>query len=285
MIDLGDALPDFAVEIKDVSGVLADPGALALTLTLPDGTALVSPTTIAYTHPSTGKYQVTYVTTQAGRHVARWVATGANASAYTQEWDVRPADTGGIISLAEAKAHLNKSGSNVTDDEELRAMIDAATDIVESDPDVGLGAVIRRTVVRVVSGTSQIWLPVGPVVSLTSLVPQQGGSAVTVSDLTLEPNGKVYRTLGGAIGYSSPWVATWVVGINPIPASAIFASKVLIKHMWDTQMGGRSGNAQIIGAGPEEYTQLPSGFLIPNRAATALRAARARTGWLYIGVA
>jgi hypothetical protein len=284
MIDLGDPLPIETIEVTDAAGALANAGAMTLAVTLPDGST-ASP---GFTNPSTGRYVPNaYVTVQAGRHVARWVGSGLNASTYTEAFDVRPADTGAIISLADAKKHLNKSGSVVTDDEELRGMIDAATDIVESDPDVGLGVVIRRTIgprAVAAASTCDLYLPVGPVISLTSLVPEAGGAALTVADLTVDSYGHVYRTLGGPLGYSSRWIATWVAGINPTPASAIFAAKVLIKHMWDTQMGGRTGNAQIIGAGPEEYTQLSSGYLIPNRAATALRAARARTGWLYAAV-
>jgi hypothetical protein len=278
------------MEVRDKpvedGGVLANAGAMTLTVTLWDGTVVIP----GFTNPSAGLYVPgTYVTVQPGRHTVRWVGTGVNSATYTEAFDVRPADPGGIISLADAKTHLNKSGSVVTDDEELRGMIDAVTDIVENDADVGLGVVVRRTIgprTVVSANGADLWLPVGPVISLTSLAPEQGGAAATVADLHVDSYGHVYRTAGGPLGYSygGRWTATWVAGVNPILASAIFASKVLLKHMWDTQMGGRSG-PQIIGAGADEFTQLSSGFLVPNRAATALRAARARTGWLYTAVA
>ena len=70
--DLGD-VATLAVQIKDSTGTLANAGALAATITLPDGTT----TTPTVSNPSTGNYQISYITTQLGRHGIRWVATGA----------------------------------------------------------------------------------------------------------------------------------------------------------------------------------------------------------------
>jgi hypothetical protein len=99
--DLGDVVP-LAVLLTDNAGAAADAGAMVLTVTLPDGT-IVNP---AITHGATGSYSATLATTQAGRHTLRWVATGANAAAYADEFDVQAADPGLIIGLDYARAGL-----------------------------------------------------------------------------------------------------------------------------------------------------------------------------------
>src|SRR3546814_17325246 len=77
---------------------------MALTITRPDNTTVsVSPVTPV----STGTYTYDYATVQPGRHVVRWVATGANAGAYTDVFDVREAAPPLLFSLADARKHVN----------------------------------------------------------------------------------------------------------------------------------------------------------------------------------
>ena len=121
--DFGDLVP-LTVQITDAAGAPANPGGITLTITLPDGTTV----TLTPTQTGTGLFQVDYAPTMAGRHPYRWVATGANASAYSGVFDVRPADPGYIVSLADAKAHLNKTTGNSPDDEELRGFVEYATE-------------------------------------------------------------------------------------------------------------------------------------------------------------
>ncbi len=96
-----------SILIRDAAGQPANAGAVTLTITLPDGTT-VTPGPIASTTP--GVYDYDYVTVQAGRHGVRWVATGANAAAFTDAFDVQPADGSPWISLADVKDHLKRSG-------------------------------------------------------------------------------------------------------------------------------------------------------------------------------
>ncbi|MDN5853516.1 MAG: phage gp6-like head-tail connector protein, partial [Actinomycetia bacterium] len=67
--------------------------------------------------------------TVAGLYRARWVSTGP-AAAFDDVIDVRPSG-GGVISLAHAKQHLNKSHTQQIDDEELRPIIAAAAERVD----------------------------------------------------------------------------------------------------------------------------------------------------------
>src|SRR4051812_47275294 len=87
--DLGDVVP-LAVLLTNDAGAAANAGAMVLTVTLPDGT-IVQP---AITNGVVGSYTATLATTQAGRHTLRWLATGANAAAYVDEFDVQAADPG-----------------------------------------------------------------------------------------------------------------------------------------------------------------------------------------------
>lgn len=86
--DLGDVVT-LTFEIRDTSGALADATAVTLTVTLPDGT----PQPLTPTHPSTGTYQANYTPSATGRYVARLVATGANAGAFTTGFTVTTAES------------------------------------------------------------------------------------------------------------------------------------------------------------------------------------------------
>lgn len=83
--DIGDVVTLTTV-IRDLDGDLADAGTVACAVTLPDGTT----TTPAVAHDGTGQYSAAVVCTLAGLHVVRWVATGANAGAFTTDFTVTP---------------------------------------------------------------------------------------------------------------------------------------------------------------------------------------------------
>ena len=76
---LGSQVP-LGVTITDATGTPADATAVNLTITLPDGTTA----TPSVNHSGTGLYDVDYTPSQAGRHTLFWVATGTNASSYSE---------------------------------------------------------------------------------------------------------------------------------------------------------------------------------------------------------
>lgn len=229
MFDLGDPVP-LSVEVRDASGALANAGAVTLTITLPDGTS----TSPAVVNSTTGVYTATYTPTQPGRHAVRWVATGANATAYTDAFDVAPAASAAIVSLAEAKAHLNITGT--TDDEEIRAIVLAASAWVESR----VGPVTRRTVVETVtpSPTGSLFLSHGPVISVTSIAGAYG-YAITYDPLTTYldgDSGVIHSGFARAFG-SYPLVVTYVAGRVEVPAPVRLATLEVVKGLWDSQRG------------------------------------------------
>ncbi len=79
-IDLGDT---YRLSMRNLSpaGDLVTATNMALSITLPDDTVtVINPVTAG----STGVYTYDYATVQAGRHLARWLATGTGAGAYIE---------------------------------------------------------------------------------------------------------------------------------------------------------------------------------------------------------
>lgn len=263
MFDLGDVWALVAYARND-AGVLTNAGTVSLTITLPDGTA-VSPTV---TNPptTTGTYVYDYIPTVAGRHVARWLLTfsGGATAAYTEIVDVAPAADIGIISLADAKAHLNIPATSTGDDEELRAWISATTAVVEFE----VGPCLRRTYTQRVGNGAYWMLHTVPALAVTSVAGVLTGAAtVSFADLDLDPDTGQVQRLDGAAFTGGPWTVTYTAGRAVIPPNVTSAAKIILKHLWETQRGaGRpswGGQDPDLVAGP--------GFAIPHRALELLR--------------
>lgn len=253
MIDLGDVHP-LTIDITDADGAAADAGTVTLTVTLPDGTT----ETPTVSNPTTGRYQCDFATTQAGRHTARWVATGANAGSYVEVFDVREALPGFIVGLADTKAHLNIAADKTMFDEELRAFIEAATPVVE---DV-VGPVVVRTYTEVHNGGPVLVLDHCPVVSLTSITAVlTGGSSYETTDVDTDQDTGVVRRLDGA-AFTGPLRVAYRAGRAVIPPNITQGAKEIVRHMWDTQRG-HAGTRP--GLGEEEFVTTGSGFTIPRR--------------------
>lgn len=127
MWDLGDTVP-LTFTVTDGQGVLVNATTAALAITLPDATTLAPAPTV--TNPSTGQYRYDYVPTVSGLHIVRWAATGP-AAAFADVVDVRPVGEASVVSLADARAHLNVTIGRTVDDEELRPVLLASVERVE----------------------------------------------------------------------------------------------------------------------------------------------------------
>ena len=242
------------VNIKDANGALANATAVTLTVTLPDGT-LSSP---AVTNPTAGVYQATYIPIMVGLHAAQWVATGVNASGFSDTFDVRSGTPPYLVSLIDAKQFLNITSS--INDEELRGFIEAATQVVENV----VGPVIPRTIVEVHSRPGPVLQlqqpPAIRLISLSSILtmtPFLGGSQVyDVTLLDLDPGTGIVRRLDGyPLGRRftglppSPLRIVYTAGRLAVPASITIAAKVIIDCMWETQRGHLEGTRPRPGGG------------------------------------
>lgn len=260
-IDLGDVVTlEFPV-LTAQSYVNAS--AVTLTVTLPDGTA-VTPT-VANPPAETGRYRCDYPTVQAGRHLVRWTST-TPTSAYTDQFDVRPANPPLMVSLADVKAHLGKSAANVEDDEELRSFVEAATALVE---DIRGEVVARRTVVddiNVPGGTGALLLPHSPVISLTSVASVDGATSWDVADLYVDSRTGVVAVQAGS-SLSGMVRFTYVAGYVVVPANYSLAAKIIAAHLWETQQQPALGPRGPFGTdGPDVMVMPGAGYAVPNRA-------------------
>ncbi|MGP4088549.1 hypothetical protein [Streptomyces sp. KR55] len=257
--DLGDVVP-LGTTVKDGSGTLVNAGAMALTITLPDNTTVsVSPVTPV----STGTYTYDYTTVQPGRHVVRWVASGANAGAYTDVFDVREAAPPLIMSLADARKHVNATVT--THDEELRGWVEAASRAVE----FFVGPVARRTVTETHNRAYArvLALRQTPAISLTTVAAVlTGGTSYAVADLDLDGETGIVQRKDGGVLYG-PLRVTYVVGRTIIRANISHAARIILQHLWRTQGGGMGRPAP---GGMDDYAvtePIPGlGFAVPNRA-------------------
>lgn len=255
--DLGAVVP-LGTRVTDASGSPANAGNMALTIGLPDGTNVtVNPVLPS----STGEYAYDYPTLQSGRHTLRWLATGINAGAYTDVFDVREEAPLIILSLADSKALLKKTDSS--DDASVRFWLEATTRAVE----YFVGPVVVRTVTedhhfRLVDAIALRKTPALELVSATAL--RTGGVSYDIDGLHLDGElGIVTRRDGGRI--TGPVRMVYQAGRLVTTANITAAAQLILQHLWRTQAG--PGRPQ---RGTDDYDvtePIPGlGYAIPNRA-------------------
>lgn len=258
--DFGDVVP-LTVQVRDTAGQLANAGAIALTITLPDNTT-VTPS-VASPPAVTGVYLLDYIPTQPGRHLVRWVATGANASAYTDAFDVRPTAPPLLFSLADAKVLLNISPTVATHDPLIRDLIESTTASIE----YLIGPVVRQTVSEVHDGGYRsVALSRMPVISVQSMAPVLAtGTTYAVSDVDVDTATGVLRLVTGRT-FAGPLRVTYTAGMPVTPAAVRDAARIILKHLWRIRNG--SDGLPMVGA-QADYgeTMVPgAGYALPNAA-------------------
>lgn len=259
--------------VRDLSGALATPGTLTLTVQKPDAT------TQDYSSPaldSTGNYHQDVPAadlSQLGHYQYKWVATGAGAGVSVGSLDVYDPFEVRVISLQDAKDMLNIPASTTKDDAEIDSWIAAIESGLEKRTG---GPVISRTVTeRSEMQGYQTVIPVRqrPLVSVTSITSASGVAIDISGGLDLDKNaGLIRRALG--LPFYGPffqwlpmvtvtYVAGW--GTSVAPAFAAFA-RIVVKNLWDAQ---RPSVGMPMGG--EQMVTIPGfGFAVPNRAAELL---------------
>jgi hypothetical protein len=228
-IDLGDT---YRLNARNLSaaGDLVTATNMALTITLPDESTVVVDPVVA---DSTGVYHYDYLTTQAGRHLVRWVATGTGASAYVDAFDVASASPLYLVSLQDVKETLNITTS--TYDEELRIYVEAATTAAEDHRDE---IIAKRTLTykNMFYGCNEVILPNRPIVSLTSVVNVQTGLSYNTAGYDLDQStGKIRSLTGG--NFVGLLRFTYVAGYAAVPPAFALAVRIIVQHLWETQRG------------------------------------------------
>ena len=257
--DLGSTVP-LSVQIRDESGALADAGSVTATITLPDGTTASSG---VVTSSPPGVYTYDYPTVQVGRHDVRWVATGANASAWTDFFEVLPPIGGQVISLADARKHLRIPANQTSDDAEIQAFLRAITRICERY----VGAIARTSYTQVFDGGSpRVMVDHRPVLSVTSVT--EFGTVLSASDYRVIADSGVIVRMAGEFEMPFLWgsgsvVVVYVVGATVTQPNVIQASKIILQHMWETQRSASGGRPPL---GDEPVDTSGTTYVVPYRA-------------------
>lgn len=178
----------------------------------------------------------------------------------------------GIVTVAEAKVHMNVPTTDTSHDTEISGFVDAATPVIE---DI-VGAVLQATFDELYDGgRPSIVLRHNPVISITSLTEYSGvtPTVLTVAatpDLVvpgsyvLDPDGILYRA---GTGYFTPGRSNvrvvYVAGRAAVPANIRLATLELVRHLYQsTQQGGRPS---FNGGATDDMPWAPSAFAVPTR--------------------
>lgn len=228
--NLGAVVP-LSVTVTDSTGAPANAGAVTVTITLPDNTIA----TPAVTNVPPGVYNADFPTTQAGRHSVRWVATGANASAYTDVFEVLPAIPPQIFSLEDGKAQLNIPPATTAYDAEIAEFIRATTAVVERYT----GQIVRTAYTETFDGGQcRLMLRHYPVLSITSVT--ENGTILDPSGYTFTPASGLLIRINGLVEWSFlPGVqnvtVAYIAGTTTTTPNVRQAASIILQHLWETQ--------------------------------------------------
>lgn len=222
MIDLGDVYR-IRVPVRSPDGTLTSPGAATMTITLPDGTTATP--SVPLPPAETGIVIVDYPTVQAGRHQFV-LSTTSPQTAFRDVFDVRQAELHNIVSLAEAKKHLNIS--NDGNDDEIRGFIEAVTGVVQFYSGTLFPTVYTET--HQACGDTLV-LRHYPVIEVTTIDTIGTGAAVDVAGVDIDEGG----VLGLGVNAWGKLRVTYRAGYSVLPAGITRAALIIIQHMWDTQ--------------------------------------------------
>jgi hypothetical protein len=258
VIDFGGIYPA-ALDVLDDTGAAANVATFALTITLPDGTA-VTPT-VPNPPAATGKYRYPYLTTQAGRHIVRMVTSDPD-TAYTDVFDVAEEQPASLFSLADAKRQLGIDPADTSDDDELRMWIAGTTRAVERYKNE---AIVRRAVTETEMNhkNHKLRLWTVPVISLDSLARWDGTHTWDVTtDVYTDLNSGLVELVNGP-SLRGRITATYTAGLTVIPPHIIDASLVLLQHVWETRRGPGTIGGGVIG--PEEAMDYRHMSMLPRK--------------------
>jgi len=252
--------------VKNPAGVLGNATALALTVQKPDAS---TQTYSSPTNDGTGLYHQDIPTADInllGHYPYKWVATGTNAGVSFSNFEVFDPLEISVLSLQDAKEHLNIPQSNTTYDSEIQSKI--ATIQANLEKTTG-GPIITRAVTERVPcpyGHNTLTVRQRPLVAVTSITDVASGVAIDITGLDVDTNAGVIRrrlswpfwVWGGA--YTVVYTAGWGTAVPP---SFNEFARIVLEHLWQTQHG--PSLRPSIG-GEEEVTLPGFGYAIPNRA-------------------
>lgn len=140
-----------------------------------------------------------------------------------------------VLTLADAKAHLNLSGlSSTLSDVEIQSFINSAVDVVSKR--VGPLEPTNKTD-RVWSNGWSLTVRTTPVISLTSVTAVYVSTTADVSSLFVSPSGVVTWSNTWNWFYAGWYDVAYVAGYQTVPPGLLTAVKEVVWQMATTQRG------------------------------------------------
>lgn len=166
-----------------------------------------------------------------------------------------------VLTLAEAKAHLNIPATTTTDDAEVTAFIASAEAAIGK-----LCGPLESTAktVRVRGGGDALALPFAPAVSLTSVTPV-GSTALTLADLYLDAEAAVVTYSEGGTFASDNYTVVYQAGRATCPADLLLAVKELVRHLWKSSQRGPTTRPGSGGSDGMANTMPGAAYALPFR--------------------
>lgn len=261
----------------DSTGAPANGATCTLNITLPDGTS-DGPHVLTGT---AGVYSYLFQTTQSGRHVYTFTATGVpgpgvGVGAYRDVFDVYLASPTTLMSLADTKELLRIPAATTQFDSDLRFFLEGVTAVI----DHYCGPMVPRQVTeRHHTGGEQtlmlmsppVFQPVGQPNPLVSITPVYtwGVPYNDLSQLSVDPRtGEVTHILGLPMFYGEYDIVYWA-GRAYIKPNVMLGAQVILKHLWAMERN----NGRLTGFTPSaaDDVSVLFGFAIPNRALEMLQ--------------
>lgn len=257
VFDLGD-VANLTVTVRNSAGTAANAGSVACSVTQPDGTV----TTAAVVNTGTGTYSAGFTPAQAGRHLIRWVATGANASSYTDVFDAFPANPRFLISLNDLREALNLAATNTTHDAELRLYLAAATLVIET---IDRPYLTQSRTHTFDGGRKSLVLPETPISTVTSITNSPTpGTTETLPTSTYRVDefaGVIHYYLGRFPAGSRNITVSYTVGDTVVPPNVVLAARELCRHWW--QRSQQSPRPSFGGASADGDTVYVANYAVP----------------------
>jgi hypothetical protein len=233
----------------------------------PDGTTAVP--TIA--NPQVGQYPIDFTPTMLGRHQLQVSATagilGTIVRKQQRMFMVDTAAVGWLVSLGDAKRHLNIPDDDTTDDEELEHFLSVVSEFIEARTNTQTLKTYTETYNN--PGWAAILLRHGPVQSVASV--SVGGVVVSSGTYEVAGFGDMLRPVGG------PWAwrntndnvtVTYTAGppvTEGIPWRVRHATLQMLNHLWQTQRGASQvARPGPFGSGDDAVYDPRSGFSFPR---------------------
>lgn len=266
--DVGDVVP-LSVTVTGSNGNPADATTVTLTVTRPDLTVF----TATLASSPTGVYSYDFATTLPGQYRWKIVATGTNASVYSDVFNVMAEDMQLLFSVADARAGLRLNSSQTSDDEKLRLAIAAVTVIVQDVTGPILPA--SYTEKHRTGGGEDLFLWRKPVLTVTSVTEYTPAASVLTAAANPAAAGDYVLDgdLGCLVRLGRGWARdVWVVytaGRSELPPNVLQAATMILQHQWQANQQGQ-GRPAFDGDG-FDIGSTPSGYAIPYAALDLLK--------------